>query len=165
MLSVLIPILTAIGAPILKSLIADKVGGAAGDVAGVVVDTIAGKLGVEKTPEAIADAYTKDPGAVTAVVQSVEATCGQEWLQQALAGRDKLLEREDSKGWFSWAWRPAMSWLLIWLWLWNCFLLPLVNAATHGNIQGLPYETLIAFTGVWLTIYGGGHTLKSVFGK
>lgn len=163
--AVLIPILAEIGAPILKRLLADKLPGLGGEVAGTVVDTVATKLGVPKTPEAIADAYRKNPAAVSVAVREIEATFGDAWLEQSLSSRDALFDREDAKGFFAWGWRPALSWLLIWLWMWDCFLLPVINTAVDGTIPPVPYETLIAFTGLWLTIYGGGHTIKSVFGK
>jgi hypothetical protein len=160
-IAVLLPILAEIGAPILKKLLTDNLpDGLAKDMSGKVLDTIAGKLGVDPTPEAIKVAHDANPEAVTVAIKETE-----DEFSKALLSRDGLLAREDTRSWFSWAWRPAMSWLLIWMWLWNTTLLPLLNAAFHSTLPAVPYETLISFCGIWLVIYGGGHTLKSVFGK
>ena len=77
-----------------------------------------------------------------------------------------MLKREDEReSCFSWAWRPAMSWLLILLWLWGGMLLPLVNAAFHASITALSVADLVTFSGIWLAIYGGGHTVKDLRGQ
>ncbi|CDM57374.1 3TM-type holin [Rhizobium favelukesii] len=162
-IAILLPILAQIGAPILKKLLTDTLpDGLAKDLSGQVLDTIAGKLGVEPTAEAIKAAHDSDPDAVTTAVKETEAQMSTLLVQ----GRDGLLAREDARGnWFSWAWRPAMSWLMIWMWTWNTTILPFLNAAFKSALPAVPYDTLISFCGIWLVIYGGGHTLKSVFGK
>lgn len=164
--AILIPILAEIGAPILKRIIADKLPDGFGkDLTGTVIDTIAGRLGVEPTPEAIKDCYDRDPKECGRIIQNVEETYGEQFFLAAVQGRDALLKREDEKGAFWNAWRPSMSWLLIWLWFWNATLLPLLNAGFNSNLPPVPYETLVGFAGLWLAIYGGGHTIKSIFGK
>jgi hypothetical protein len=161
-IAVLLPILAEIGAPILKKLLTDTLpDGLAKDLSGQVLDTIAGKLGVEPTPEAIKNCHDSNPDAVANAVKETEA----EMSTLLVQGRDGMIAREDAKGWFWNAWRPAMSWLLIWMWGWNTTLLPLLNAAFRSTLPAVPYDTLISFCGIWLVIYGGGHTLKSVFGK
>jgi Protein of unknown function (DUF3154). len=159
--AVLVPILTSIGAPILKKLLADKLpSGVVKDVSEAVVDTIASKIGVPSTPEAIAEAFEKSPEVVKAAVQEAENEF------RDLLDRDALFAREDSREhWFSWAWRPALSWTLLYLFIWNATIQPLLAVALKANLPAVPYDTLVAFAGIWLTIYGGGHTVKAVFGK
>lgn len=164
--AILVPILVKAGAPILKQLIEKHLGGAAGNVGNVIVDTIAGQLGVEPTPGAIASAHGKDPAAVEAAIRQVELS--QDWLpylMQATEGRDALLAREDAKGFFHNGWRPAMSWLVVFLFGWGLFALPLVNAAFKANIVAPDMNIVLQFAGIWLVIYGGGHTLKEVMKK
>lgn len=167
MLAILVPILAQIGAPILKQVLSDALpDGMTKEVSKSVVDTIASKIGVEPTPEAIKDAYEKSPDTVGPAVREVEAQFGEAWLTQSLAGRDALLAREDAReSFFSWGWRPAMSWLQIWMWAWNTTIRPLVNSAFHASLPDVPYDVLVSFAGIWLVIYGGGHTIKSIFGK
>lgn len=160
--AILIPILAEIGAPILKKILADRLPGAE-KVTGAVVDTIAGKIGVPNTPEAIKDAYASDPTAVTEAVKQIETENGAELLAEAQKAAE-LYAREDAKGGFWSAWRPAMSWLVIFLWLWNTVLVGLINTALGSAIPIAPYDTLVTFSSLWLIVYGGGHTAKSIFG-
>lgn len=34
-----------------------------------------------------------------------------------------------------------------------------------ASIVPIPWEHLLGFAGLWLAIYGGGHTIKSVLGR
>ncbi len=88
------------------------------------------------------------------------------YLTMATALRDHLLDRENQRGSvFSWGWRPAMSWMLLFLWSWNGVILPVANATAGTSIVPIPWEHLLGFAGLWLAIYGGGHTIKSVLGR
>ena len=160
--AILIPILAEIGAPILKKILADKLPGTEA-VSDVVIDTLAKKIGVDPTPEAIKDAYTKTPEVVTAAVKTTEDENGAELLAEARKAAE-LYKREDAKGGFWSAWRPAMSWLVIFLWLWNAVLVGLINAALGASIPSAPYDMLVTFSSLWLIVYGGGHTAKSILG-
>lgn len=160
---VLLPKLTEAGTGLLADLVRRR-----SPAAAIVIERLGAALGVAPTPEAIVERYDAEPTATAAVMRKVEdSRTPEEWraLEQAEANRAKLLEREDEREtWFSWGWRPAMSWLLIFLWLWGLFLQPL--AAAFGVQTGSPpIDDLLAFSGIWLAIYGGGHTLKSVLGK
>jgi len=167
LLAILGPILLQVGAPILKRVLEKEVGGTAGEVGSVVVDTIATKLGVEPTAEAIKKEFDGDPDGTGAVIRDVEAS--RDWIMYmaaANAGRDRLLEREDAReSFFSWGWRPAMSWLVIFLFGWAMVLVPTVNAAFGSNLVPPSTEDILQFAGIWLVIYGGGHTAKSLWGK
>ena len=88
---------------------------------------------------------------------------GTPYLTMATSQRDHMLDREDQRGSvFSWGWRPAMSWMLLFLWSWNGVILPVANATAGTSIVPIPWEHLLGFAGLWLAIYGGGHTIKSV---
>lgn len=166
-IAILGPILVKAGAPILKSVLEKEVGGAAGQVGGAVIDAIAGPLGVPPTPEAIAEAHKADPARVEDVIRNVEAS--QEWIQHlaaATAGRDALLQREDQReNFFAWGWRPAMSWLVIFLFAWAMVLVPTVNAAFKASLVAPSTDDILQFAGIWLVIYGGGHTAKALWGR
>lgn len=113
-------------------------------------------------------AIEADPNAATKV-QSIERERSPEWvayLTLATSQRDHMLGREDQRGSvFSWGWRPAMSWMLLFLWSWNGVILPVANATAGTSIVPIPWEHLLGFAGLWLAIYGGGHTIKSVLGR
>ena len=150
------------GAPVLGTAIGGPAGAAIG---GIIGTAVAQALGVDATPEAVADALNR-PGASSAV-QQVEAEQGDRWAEymlQANKAQAQLATDETAKGPWHSGWRPALSWLLIGMWLWNAMLAPVVSVVLPTPIPLIPYEHLLAFSGIWLTIYGGGHTLKSVMG-
>jgi hypothetical protein len=70
-------ILIAAGAPLLKEIIQSKLGGVGGQIAGGVIDTLAERLGVPATPEAIGAKIEADPNAPV-VVRQVEAEVRQD---------------------------------------------------------------------------------------
>lgn len=160
---VLLPKLVEAGTGLLADLVRRQ-----SPAAATVVERLGTALGVEPTPEAIAARYDAAPAETAAVMRELEdSRSPDEWraLERAESNRADLLKREDEReSWFSWGWRPAMSWLLIFLWLWGLFLQPLTTAF-GAEVGSPPIDDLLAFSGIWLAIYGGGHTLKSVLGK
>jgi len=167
MLSSLAPILVSLGAPILGSILRTNVGGPAGEASAKVIEALADAFGAQPTPEAVKNAIEADPNAASRV-QAIERERSAEWLAyltMATSERNLMLDREDERGSvFSWGWRPAMSWMLLFLWSWNGVILPVVNATAGASIVPIPWEHLLGFAGLWLAIYGGGHTIKSVLG-
>lgn len=168
--AILIPILAEIGAPILKKLIEKNVSSKTGKaVLDTVVDTVAEKIGVSPDPEDIAAQYEVDREGTASAIKELEAEQSEKWLEflsQTYASRDALLAREDAREtFFAWGWRPAMSWLVIFLFGWAMVLIPLLNAAFKAAIPAPATEDILQLAGIWLVIYGGGHTVKSVFKK
>lgn len=168
MLSSLAPLLVSLGAPILGSILRTNVGGVAGEASAKVIEALADAFGAQPAPEAVKAAIEADPKAAS-TVQAIERERSAEWiayLTMATSQRDQMLDREDARdSVFSWGWRPAMSWMLLFLWWWNGVILPIVNATAGASIASIPWEHLLGFAGLWLAIYGGGHTIKSVLGR
>lgn len=155
-------VLLKVGAPILADIVKKNVG------AGKVVEKVAEAIGTAPTAEAVTAAIEAAPEAIAPTVQAIEADDPEYWqyLASADASRAELFRREDEReSFFAWGWRPAMCWLLIFLWGWNGFLLPVANAALQAGIGLMPWEQLVAFSGLWLAIYGGGNTAIRIFGK
>lgn len=148
----------AAGAPAIGEAIAGPFGASIGGA-------LAGILGVDPTPDAVGGSVVENPSAV----QRAEADPPPQlsaWLETHARIAESLTATETSReNWFSWAWRPALSWLLGFLYLWNGVLLPVANAAFIAGIAPMPWDQLTAFTGIWVVIYGGGHTVKSIWGK
>jgi hypothetical protein len=161
------------GAPILSGALttaAGALGGPAGAWMGAgvsaVIGALADALGTAPTPEAVAAKVEADPAAATQAAQQVEASQGGVIAAiHAETARQLALAETNRESFFSWGWRPAMSWLLIGLWTWALFALPTLKATALPALQPIPMDNLLSFTGIWLTIYGGGHTLKAVLGK
>lgn len=160
---VLGPILAAAGTKFLGRIV-----GEASPAARIVVEKIGAVLGGAATPEAIADRFKADPDAVIAAAREVEAGDPAMWEYLAFTeqGKFAVLQREDErKSPFSWAWRPAMSWLLIVMWAWSGMLLPIVNTAFGSAIGGMSIGDLVTFSGIWLGIYSGGHMAQNLAGR
>lgn len=143
------------------TVLAGAIGGPVGAVAAAVGRELADRLGVT-TPDEVADVLATPEGQAAAEAfedrrAAVLAVYAQTQQQLALA-------ETRSESAFQSHWRPAMSWLLVVMWLWNTMILPVARAITGAAIDGIPYDQLLAFSGIWLTIYGGGHTLKSIMG-
>lgn len=161
------------GAPILSgalSTAAGAIGGPAGALLGsgasAIIGALADALGTDPTPEAVAEKVEADPSAAASAVQQVEASKGDVIAAiHAETARQLALAETARESFFSWGWRPAMSWTLIGLWLWAMLILPTLKALALPALQPVPMDNLLAFTGIWLTIYGGGHTIKAVLGK
>lgn len=138
-------------------------GPGASAVANAIIGALAASPATPAQPQTADDAakvIAADPDAAKAALASLEITQTAATMAAELATKET--ERESA---FSWAWRPAMSWLLIILWSWSMLVLPTLKATAMPGLQPIPIDNLLGFTGIWLTIYGGGHTLKSVFGK
>lgn len=150
--------LVAVGAPTIGAAVGGPLGAQIGGV-------LASILGAEATPGAVGDAIAANPD----VVKQAEAAPSADlstWLNAHAQTAALLASTETAReNAFAWAWRPALSWLLIFMWLWNAVALPVANAALAAGIASIPWEQLVGFSGLWLAIYGGGHTVKSIWGK
>lgn len=165
-IAILGPILIKAGAPILKAALEKEVGGTAGKVGSVVIDALSTALGVDPTPEAIEQAHRVDPVKTETIIKEVEnGPEAFDFLKVALAYQQTIVADENTKGFFAWGWRPAMSWLVIFLFGWSMVLVPVVNAALHATVAAPSMDAIVQFSGMWLVIYGGGHTIKEVWGK
>lgn len=74
--AILIPIFQQVGAPVLKSILQRYGKGKATKVAAEVIDVLAGKIGTERTPEAIAEAHRTEPARVETIIREVEQDSG-----------------------------------------------------------------------------------------
>jgi hypothetical protein len=108
-------ILVAAGAPLLKEIIANKMGEVGGKLAGGVIDTLAERLGVPATPEAIGAKVERDADAQV-IVREVEAEVRQDLARIAEADRDimlsyhRVLESDQkAEGWIQARWRGIFA--------------------------------------------------------
>lgn len=151
--------LIKLGAPILGTAIGGPLGGAVGTV-------LAQTFGAaDETPEAISAAVQADPQAGDKL-KTLEADRSDEWLSIIKAGQElqaQLATTESSQGGFAYYWRPAMSWLIITIIAQSFLVAPWLRGLMSVDV-GTPYDQVLGISAVWLTIYGGGHTLKAVLG-
>jgi hypothetical protein len=106
------PALLKVGAPILKGLLENAVGGIGGKIAGAAIDALAESLGTEATPDAIATKIDLNPSMATPIVQQMES----EMVKTLDIGTGDLTEylallKVDaaSEGILSRIWRPLFA--------------------------------------------------------
>lgn len=163
--SILIEAATRVGAPIVKQLLEQHVGGAAGEIGGMIIDTIAGKAGV--APDDLPSLPAKDLEAAVAAVEAETPRLVAAWVdQQREANRLMLAELDRSESWWTWAWRPAWMWFLGFLFLFRLVLAPIADAALGSDIAAaVDLPTMMTLTAWFMGLYMGGHTLKDALTK
>lgn len=150
----LVQALIKAGAPLLGTVI----GGPVGTVAGAAIGALAEALGTQPTPEAVKTAIETKPDAGV-IVQKLETSKGPEFYALLSKEADTyaaITAQEREYGWFYSAWRPAGMWLVLATWGFAILLAPVLKIT-------LPMQDLVAFTGLYLTLYMGGHTAKEWF--
>lgn len=106
------PALIKVGAPVLKGIIENAVGGIGGKIAGAAIDALAESLGTPSDPDAIANKIDADPVTAAPTVQQVEAQTvktldvGVGDLSGYLA---MLRDDQKSEGILSRIWRPLFA--------------------------------------------------------
>lgn len=161
--SILVGVAAKVGAPIVKSLLEQHLGGTASQVGGAVIDAIAERAGVpvEKLPN-LPEHELED------AVKSVEADSPQliDALLESQREANKLMLAEMQKeSAFGWMWRPAGMWMLLLLIGWFAMGRPIVNAILWAFMpglqieQGIDWPTLLGIFTVYTGLYMGGNTL------
>lgn len=159
--AILLDLTAGVAVPFIKKILGDKLGGAGGDLAGSVIDIVAGKLGVpvdkipEQPPEKIQEALVAaEPEAAELVLAHVES--------QRLANELALAEMAKDGGTWAWAWRPFGMWLFLGLVPYYAVIVPLINAFMASPmvlvLDVASFGTLLMF---YAGFYMGGHTVKA----
>jgi hypothetical protein len=167
--SILIGAAAKVGAPLVKRILQDKLGGAAGELGGVIIDAIAGKAGVP-TGELEALPAPQLESAVEAVEAETPEIIAAWNAQQAETNRLMLAEMQKETA-FGWLWRPAGMWLMLGIVAWYIVILPLLNTALSavGARQGvLMIVSFSEFMPVFMAFVGfymGGNTLIRATGQ
>ncbi|YBV97520.1 hypothetical protein M1D80_11765 [Phyllobacteriaceae bacterium JZ32] len=160
----LIGIAAQVGAPIVKRVLERQLGQTGGEIAGTVIDAIAGKLGVSP-----AELPAQDPAAVGDAILQVEAETPELLLANVESQKEtnRLLMRqmEDDKPTWTWAWLPAWQWFLLVAWAFTLILVPIVNAIAGGRIAAPSLTDLAWVTAIYQGLHMGGNTAKSFFEK
>jgi hypothetical protein len=156
------------GAPVIKSIFRDKVGGPVGEIGETIIDAVSKKLGMSP-----AEIPTADKADLDIAVKQVDLEAPA-LLDAFLASQkeaNKLMMAEIKEGnLFGWLWRPAGMWLMLLCLAWYVFGIPLLQLvltlATGAPVTIAQAVTFSDFTAVFVTftgLYMGGHTAKAVF--
>lgn len=106
------PALAKAGAPILKGLLENAIGGIGGKIAGAAVDALAEALGTKNDPDAVADEIENNPATATPIVQQVESQMVRtlDIGTGDLSGYLEVLKADQqSEGILSRIWRPLFA--------------------------------------------------------
>lgn len=164
-MSALVNIALQAGMPIVEKLLSKRIGDEGGKLATQVIQTIAERAGT--TPDQIEAFAETTPGRVIDAMREVERAAPEliaaydRDLQLQLAA---LAAEQDDPAWMR-AWRPGWMYLLGFLWLWNLVILHVANAVWKIALPPLPTTDLLALTGLFLSLYMGGHTVLRALGK
>ena len=150
------------GAPMVRDVLAKRLGGGNTQLAIDVAGAVARRAGVQADQlEALA---TNEPITVGEAIAEVE----REEIGQLLAvylaeadARAQLLAMEETEAPWKSAWRPGMMYLIGFLWFWALLLQPVIDAWGRV-IAPVPLATLLQLTVLYLGLYMGGHTVKAV---
>ncbi|QBF31516.1 hypothetical protein [Thalassococcus sp. S3] len=163
MSSTLISLAASVGAPLVKKVLANKLGGANAELVSSVVTEIAERSGV--IPAELDEFARTHPQTVEAAIADVE-TMAPEMIAlhtSELEHRMALMKLEMEKPGWAWTWRPLWMFFLAFLWFWNVVALHLTNAILKWALPPMPTEVLLGLTALFMSLYMGGHTVKSVF--
>lgn len=161
--TILIGVAAKVGAPIVKNLLQEHLGGTAGQVGGALIDAIAEKAGVppERLPSIpepeleriVAEVEQESPQLIEALLES-----------QREANKLMLAEMQKDTG-FGWMWRPFGMWLFLSLIGWFAMGRPVVNAILWAATPGLQIEagvdwpTFLGMFTIYTGLYMGGNTI------
>lgn len=161
--TILIGAAAKVGAPIVKSILEEKVGGTAGELGGVIIDAIAGKAGV--TVDELQQLPAEKQEAAVAAVEAETPEIISAWTAQQREANRLMLEEMKKETPFGWLWRPAGMWLMHGLLAWLVVVRPLINAimeavgARAGIEMGVDLGTFTTIYTIYIGLYMGGNTV------
>ena len=153
------------GLPLIRSILLNKLGDANGTLANNVLIAIAERAKV-KPEELDTLAESDPPKALDAMRVVAEMTPELIALHvKGLEHQNALLMAEQEEGGWKSAWRPLGMYFVMVLWAWQVVILHVCNAIWKIALPPMPYDQLVTFTGLYMGLYMGGHTLKDMATK
>jgi hypothetical protein len=166
--TILLGVAAKVGAPIVKSILQEHIGGLAGKVGGSLIDAIAEKAGV--APAELPNLPEKE---LEKAVLEVERADAPELLTHLLESQrlanELMMKEMDSGPFWSWAWRPGGMYVIGFWWMLYILVWPLLNlflrlfGASEQLETIVDVATLLAISGGFISLYMGGYTaLKGI---
>jgi len=156
---ILVGVAADVGAPIIKRILGNRFGRASGELAETVIRTVAEKAGAEPI-----DLEKLKPAELEKAVLATEAEMPEliALYASGLEGQFALLQAEMKEGFWQSAWRWGWMYLLAVFWTFYLLIFPIVEAATGAPIQRVDIAILMTLTTWFISLYMGGHTIKSL---
>jgi hypothetical protein len=158
----LIAIAARIGAPLVESILARRLGTENARLGADVIRRIAEHAGVAPEPAALEDLAAREPARVEAAIRAVEPMAP-EMIALYAAGLEHqfaLARAESAEPFLAWAWRPAAMWGFGALWFWNIVIVHVANAYWKIALPVTDLSLLFQLNAVYMGLYMGGHTVK-----
>ena len=156
---IILGVATDLGLPLIKKILEPRIGKAGGALVETVIRTVAEKAGVEpaRLPEL-------EPRVIAEAVDAAEAEMPEIIALYAtgLEGQFALLQAEMKEGFWQSAWRWGWMYLLAIFWTFYLLIFPVVEALTGVPIQRVDIAVLMTLTTWFISLYMGGHTIKSL---
>lgn len=161
----LIAIAVQAGLPSIAAILQRKLGDAGGGLAADVLGAIASRAGV--TPDQLDATAAENPGRLIDAMRQVEPMTPEliALYTRGLEHQFTLLQAEMAEGGWKASWRPAGMWFVLFLWLWQVVILHVANAIWRIALPPMPWDQLIYFSGLYMGLYMGGHTIKDAVAK
>lgn len=164
-MSVLATLALQSGLPLIGSILKQKLGDRNGALAADVVEAIAARAGV--APAELEPMVEANPGKVIDAMRAVEPMTPEmvALYTKGIEHLNALLMAEQEEGGWKAAWRPLGMYFVMLLWAWQVVILHVANAIWKIALPPMPWEQLVTFTGLYMGLYMGGHTLKDMAAK
>jgi len=161
-MSLLLSLAAQAGLPLIKSILDRKLGDKNGALVIDVLGAVASRAGVK--PDDLEALAESTPGKVIDAMRQVEPMTPElvALYTKGLESQFELLQAEMAEGGWKAAWRPAGMWFILFLWFYQIVGLHVANAILKIALPPAPWEHLITFTGFYMALYMGGHTIKDV---
>ena len=156
---ILVGIAAEVGAPIIKRVLENRFGKVSGQLAETVIKRVAENAGVEPI-----ELEKLNPSEVKTAVLATEAEMPEliALYTAGLEGQFALLQAEMKEGFWQSAWRWGWMYLLAVFWIFYLLIFPIVEALTGVPIQRVDIAILMTLTTWFISLYMGGHTIKSL---
>lgn len=162
----LLPILSRVSAPLLQTLLMGGPDSARKKIGERVVETLSHALDLDKTPEAILQAYEENPKKVTQTIERVEIEKREDWialLEQTLhaqALQSQTLQAEHTApSLLTRLWRPLFG--LVYAVAFLALSLSLVWAVLLSDVEAI--NALASLSGLLIALYGMGASILGVY--
>ena len=157
--ALLVPILTEVGAPLLKRLLLRHGSSAVREAGGAVVDALARRLGSEATPEAIERAYRADPQGAAEAIREVEIARREDWAAMLADVNATMRGEQSARGLLQRIWRPVFG--LFYAFAFAGLALTLMRALWRGDTAAI--NAFAGISGFLIAFYGMGASVLGVY--
>ena len=153
------------GLPIVEKVLSRRLGDGAGQLATEFLRSIAEAAGT--TPDAVEQLAAENPGRVIDAMREVERKSPEMMALYAADAQLQLAALAADQDEPLWArlWRPLGMYFIMTLWLWNAVILHVANAAWKIALPPMPWDILLGLSGLYFSLYMGGHTVKDIVSK